>query len=103
MHKDAVRIYLDTLMNNWKNQFDEEPSMENLSFSMNEHGMIEIAGQKLCPADMLLIEDYDVNPEHVELFLTDGDYITIEILWPNNSVPVVSAICLHHFMYRLTE
>lgn len=103
MHKDAVLIYLDTLMNNWSSQFDERPSMEHLSFSIDENDMIVVAEQSICPTAALVTEEYDVYPEHVELYLTNGNYITIEILWRNDSAPVVSAICLHHFMYILTE
>ena len=95
--------YLETLMVKWQNQFDEKPSMETLSFQINKHGMIMIAGHEICQMDFLSTEEYDVGPDYFNLILTDGDYITVEILWTYSDAPVVSAICLHHFMYHINE
>ena len=102
MQKDIL-LYLNTLMHRWESQFDQQPSMENLSFSIGEDDMIMIAGHTVCQATLLLKEQYEIHPEYIELFLTNGDYITLEILWQYDRAPVVSAICLHHFMYQMTE
>ena len=90
--------YLKTVLDKWKEQFDEDPSMEHIPVDINTNGMVTIAGHEVCAQDELDINEYDVSFEHFNLILTNGDYIMVNILWGYEALPVVSCICAHHFI-----
>ena len=99
MQYKAELNYLEHVLMLWQNQFDEKPSMENLSVQISNYGMVHIGGHEICTRDILSISEYDIHPEYFNLLLVNGDYITVEILWTFDEPPVVSSICLHHFLY----
>ena len=103
MNTKTKLTYLENVLTLWQNQFDEKPSMENISVHINERGMIVISGHEVCSADALSIEEYDIEYEYFNLLLTNGDYIRVEILWAYDQSPVVSAICLHQIIFSLDE
>ena len=86
---------LDMQLNDWPELFKDE-----MRFSQNEKGYLCFNNLPLYKGDCLLLNSIEFALNHFTFYFDKERFIRIELLWKEDTEPVVSSVMFGHSVHK---
>lgn len=96
---DKILTQLNTLIEEWKNQFDNPPTNLELKFSINTCSMIVLNRTVICDVANVVYDSMDYDAETLSFVDSEGYMYEIGITWPFGEDPHLGYIQKSQILY----